>query len=422
MALTFMIFTSMVPLVGLCFLFGGITVYQIVANYVFLFALSALVVAFALSASAGARSTQRAVAGVYGVTTLGGAVLATLAGAAAGGGWLREAAAAYGYIAVAPAAAGLFERIVYVHALPAFAWASVLALFLLNANNRLKPHFANRSTSVRIYTLVVVLAAGALALLVLHHELPPALSVPADRAMAITVYVLATTAIGLIVALFACEDPLLPPHLAAEVARFRGARRILSLFWPGSRSGSAFSLTLMAAFIPLSAMALAPFSRQFSGGAWGSLPEWYPVALAFTAALLWCFFCSSFARWLGVVLCLRPMMSRVLLVIVCLLLAIGPLIHWAVSSTLGRQEGPIDRTLGPVTLALSPAAAALAALDTTSYRLVFPLYAGPVQIPVGFCLLMAVAGTAFMLLAGSAERRLRAEYAEYRRTKGQEEL
>src|SRR5581483_5783878 len=75
MTQAFTIFVSMLPLVSLCFLFGGVTVYQILANYTFLFALSTVMIAYALSMSASARTTQRAVGSVYGLTLLGAGAL-----------------------------------------------------------------------------------------------------------------------------------------------------------------------------------------------------------------------------------------------------------------------------------------------------------------------------------------------------------
>ena len=69
------LFVSMIPLVGLCFLFGGVTVYQIVANYSFLLLLSALMISFALSVSANTSTTQRAVGTVYAMSLLAGIIV-----------------------------------------------------------------------------------------------------------------------------------------------------------------------------------------------------------------------------------------------------------------------------------------------------------------------------------------------------------
>ncbi|MBV8880572.1 MAG: hypothetical protein JO332_11440, partial [Planctomycetaceae bacterium] len=299
MTQAFTLFISMVPLVSLCFLFGGVTVYQILANYAFLFGLSAVMIAYALSMSANARSTQRAVGSVYGLTLLGGIIASVVVGSLFNTELFEGLAVAYGFASPGEMgrAAGmdLMSRILYVYVAPGFLWASLLSLFFLNATNRLKPHFANRSTALRIYFAAFLLGAAAITVLSLRHSLP--WNSPAEeRSYALMTFSIVALTITLLGSLFACEEPLLPPHLAAELASFRGWRRGLWILWPGSGSGAAFSLVTTALFLALALVGLRTFTRGFDRGAWAGSPSALPLAVAFLMVFCWTFFTTLLAR------------------------------------------------------------------------------------------------------------------------------
>jgi ABC-type transport system involved in multi-copper enzyme maturation permease subunit len=412
MTQTFTIFISMVPLVGLCFLFGGITVYQILANYAFLFGLSALMIAFALSISANARGTQRAVGTVYGLAVVSGVVLACLAAAFERSGLLAEAAVAYGFLSpghemgIRQGRVTVFERIMYVHVAPAFVWTAFLSLFFINATNRLKPIFADRSTNLRVYYGATLFGAGALTLLIIYHELPPATNAD-DRSVAVMGYTLATLMTSLVSALFACEEPVLPAALAA-----RSRRHPLSLLLgPGSGPGTVFCLAANGAFLAASFAAFVPYSGGFDRGTWIGLPGTYPLGVAFVTAFLWAFFCAAFGRFLSVALYGRPVLLRTILILTCLFLAVFPLVHWAVATGIDRDELDPAGRRGPVTLGFSPAAAILSALDLGHTHRDFPLLAGPLPVPALFSLFALGSGTALIVLAERAASRLRAALA-----------
>ena len=429
MTQAFTIFVSMVPLVALCFLFGGVTVYQIVANYAFLFGLSALVIAFALNISASARTTQRAVGTVYALAILASIVLFALAAGFDRSPSITELAIAYGFVSRGgelgrSGGTGLFERIMYVHVMPGFAWASLMAVFFISATNRLKPLFSNRSTAIRILFALAISGAGLLTILTLYHELPPLELGPAiprirhtdDRSVALMCFAISTLTISLLSALFACEDPVLPPHLQAEVSALRGPRRLLRCLWPGATSGAIFSVAFNGAFLLFCFLALAPFSRGFDQGLWRGLPPFFPTAVAFTTALLWAWLTSMYARFLGITLCSRPVLLRTILVLTCLFLAIFPIVHWGIAVSIERDDRSDPQGLhGPVTLGFSPAAAIVSALDLSVGRRSFPATAGGVPVPAFFALFAIVAGNVFLALGNRAERRLREEYARLRK-------
>jgi ABC-type transport system involved in multi-copper enzyme maturation permease subunit len=418
MTQTFTIFVSMVPLVGLCFLFGGITVYQIVANYAFLFGLSALVIAFALNISASARSTQRAVGTVYGLAILGALFVSIILANFDRSGFLGEMAVAYGFLSGGNdlrrlGVGSLFERVMYVHVMPGFVWAALMTLFFLTATNRLKPIFANRSTPVRIFFAVAVSIAGLLTILTFYHELPPS-ALRSDRSIAVMSFAIASLTLALLSALFACEDPILPPHLQAEVSALRGPRRLLRCFWPGATSGAVFSVAFNAFFLALSFAAFVPYSVGFNAGPWVGLPAVLPTATVFVVALLWSWLTSMYARFLGITLASRPVLLRTILVLTCLFVAIFPLIHWGIAASIDRDDDDPYSRNGPVTLGLSPAAAVVSALDLSTSRRNFPANAGGIPIPLLFSVFALAGGAVLCFLGNRADARLQAEYQKLR--------
>ncbi len=434
MTQTFTIFASMVPLVGLCFLFGGITIYQIVANYAFLFALSALVISFALTISASSRTTQRAVGSVYGLAILASFFVIGLAMNFQRSDFLSEMAVAYGFVSrggdfVRSYSGGMFERVMYIHVMPGFAWAALMVLFFTSATNRLKPIFANRSTPIRAFYAVATALTGLLTILTFYHELPTTGPSPvvagglteilhtSDRAMAVMCLAISSLTLSLLSALFACEDPILPPHLQAEISAMRGARRLLRCFWPGATSGAIFSLAFHAIFLGGAFAALIPFSKGFDRALWRGLPSFFPTAVVFVTAFLWTWFTAMYARFLGITLAARPVLLRTLLVLSCLFLAIFPIVHWSIASSIDRSEMEVASRSGPLTLGLSPAAAIVSALDLSPSPRGFPAFAGRVPIPALFALFAVSAGVAFLVLGNRAEAKLRALYLKYRQDK-----
>jgi len=397
MTQAFTIFVSMVPLVSLCFLFGGVTVYQILANYAFLFALSTVMIAYALSMSASARTTQRAVGSVYGLTLLGGGVIWILLAGLWNSKFLLGFGVAYGFIP--PVEAGRYEldpadRVIYVHLVPGFLWAALTSLFFINATNRLKPLFANRSTPLRIYFLAVLYGAGTLVAVVLYHSLP-AKSPADDRSYAMMAYAIVSLTASLLGALFACEEPF-PSVLGASP---RGRSWFARLFLPGSASGAVFTILAVTLFLALSMAAFRGYTKDFDRGAWTGWPEIAPLASAFLMVLSWTWFTSMFARYLSAIMPERPMLLRTILVLTCLFLALFPLVHWAIAEAIDRNVLDEDRKHGPVTLALSPVMAILSSLDLRAGRREFPLYASSLQVPVAAAFLVFTLGAGSVLLA-----------------------
>jgi ABC-type transport system involved in multi-copper enzyme maturation permease subunit len=418
MTQAFTIFISMVPLVSLCFLFGGVTVYQIVANYAFLFAVSALMIAFALSMSASAATTQRAVASVYILTLIGGLLLWALGALLIRTAWVQSLmesmALVYGFMSSADSVRmrspmDLADRVLYVHLVPGWLWIAATSLFFINATNRLKPIFANRSTPLRIYFAAVLFSAGAIAALLFYHSLPPD-SPEDDRSYAMMAFAIIALAASLLGALFACEEPF-PSPLSGPPAARKGWRRVLGLFLPGSNSGAAFAVITLGVFLLASFAVFLPFVRGFGRGVWTGLSPAYPLGAALFMVYCWSFFTAGFARFLAALLPERPMLLRIILVLTCLFLALFPLIHWVIAEAIDRDPTDELRRHGPLTLALSPVTAILSSLDLRGGRRDFPLYAGSGRIPVAlaFPILSLAAGAIFLKLGDRARAKLKKE-------------
>jgi ABC-type transport system involved in multi-copper enzyme maturation permease subunit len=411
MVQTIMIFISFLPLVSLCFLFGGVTVYQILANYAFLIGLSALTIAFALSISANARTTARATVSAYALALLSGGIVIGFLTAGGRSAALIELGLAYGFVSPGvdvgtPTGRHSFERILYVYLLPAAVWTTLFSLYFITATNRLKPLFANRTTNVRVFYVAALFGLGSLVLLALRHEFDQGGSA-SDRAMVLTVFALGTLTVTLISSLFACEDPVPPSALEAQAASFVGWRRIYRLLWPGSVRGGLFCTVSNGGFLILAFAVLSPLSRGFDRGPWAGMPEPVPLAFALVSAVVWAYFCAMFARYLAAALPGRPVLLRSVLVVSCLFLALFPLIHWAILSSIDPDPLDTRRQEGPLTLGVSPVAAILASLELNSSRRDFPFFVGRIPIPAIYLFVGLAAGTVLSYLAGRSEGRHR---------------
>ncbi|MBI3857029.1 MAG: hypothetical protein HY293_15185, partial [Planctomycetes bacterium] len=183
---------------------------------------------------------------------------------------------------------------------------------------------------------------------------------------------------------------------------------------PGSNSDAGFTVASVALFLCLSYAAFWPFLQGFDRGAWAGSPAGLPLAAAFLMVLCWTFFTSTFARYLSALLPDRPMLLRTILVLLCLFLALFPLVHWAIAEAIDRNLLDEERKHGPITLALSPVMAILSSLDLRAGRREFPLYAGSGQIPVAaaFAVFALGAGAAFYWLGNRARRRIAKENSE----------
>lgn len=404
---TFTLFVSLVPLVGLTFFFGGITVYQIAANYAFILALSALVIVFALFVSSHAGSTPRAVGTVYGLSALGTFFAALLTGALASERSDLFFAALFAYGFASPGTelgrvnpAGLADTVLYVYAAPAYFAVTFFAFCFLTAVNRLKPIYANRSTAIRVLALGAVAGLLALVVVACRHEVAPDAGAVV-RAEALASAALAALVLVMLLAFFACEDAVVPPHLR------RTSSRVPFPLRPGSGPGALFAAGMSILVALALGLGLASRTEGFQRGAWSGLPAGMPWAIACGSVALWGLFCAALGRWLSAALPGRPMLTRGLLVGAALLLTLGPWVHYAVAREIDRDRTNLDGLRGPATLALSPAAAVLSAMDLSTKRRLVPLTTAGIPLPAAHAIVGAGLTALFAWLGRRGAAKLR---------------
>src|SRR5262249_16855581 len=154
-------------------------------------------------------------------------------------------------------------------------WAAMTSLFFINATNRLKPLFANRSTPLRIYFMTVLFGTGGLVCVLFYHSMPP--NSPADdRSYAMMGFSIVSLTASLRGGLLACEEPFPTFHPAAPAPVPK--RRLTALFLPGSDSGALFTVLSVGLFLVVAYVAFLPFQNGFDRGAWAGSPKGLPLA------------------------------------------------------------------------------------------------------------------------------------------------
>ncbi len=408
---TFIVLVSMLPLLGICFLFGGVTIYQLLANYVFLLLLSALLISLSLSTSSGAKSAQRAVGTAYFLPALLGFAFMGFMGSLRRGGMLGDMAGAYGFTTEVDYFSGgglptpLFDLMLYVYAIPAFLWVSGFSLFFIQATHRLLPVFANRSTALRIHFTIFVLGAFTLGALVVGQELESGGSLE-WRSEILTGLTISYLALAILAAFFASEEPLLPRHLQEAQDGRLAAKSLRWLFGPGAASGVVFATTLLGLLCGLTYFVYRPFTAGYALASWKGWPDSTPLSACLLVVLAWTWAITNFGRFMVTIFAGRQNPARVLTMLGALTLALGPLIHWSVWQAMDRDHTIYGGTRGPVSLLLSPVMAVLSLLDWTppGVRRDFPSHAGGLPLAASFVAFAAVAGTVFWILGSRARR------------------
>jgi hypothetical protein len=383
------VLVSMLPLVGICFLFGGVSIGQILSNYLFLALLSAILLANALSASSGAKSAQRAVGASYGLPVLAGIILVPfLASLGRGDSIFFELISSYGYLSRSqlPLWSGTVDpvdRVMFVYVIPGFLWAAGISFYFILATQRLMPTFSNRSTAMRIHALAFLGGAWAIGTYLARREL----GTRYDAGVLATLSILnCFPALGLVV--FATEDPIQPAHL---VAAWRRRPLLLRLFGPGPERGVAFGLAVMGPLVILSAAGLASHVGPVKTILWAGV------------ILAWTFAVAAFGRFLVTLLGGRSGPARVLSVLGALVIAAGPMIHWAVWYALERGTPVLDRRDGPLTALLSPVLALFSLVNVDDLE-DFPSRAGPLPLAPAFIVSATLAAAVFWFLGSRARR------------------
>ncbi|MBI3269207.1 MAG: ABC transporter permease [Planctomycetes bacterium] len=311
---------STLPLVSLCFLFGGVAVQDLVVACVGILALAVLVNIFAIYVSAVSQNAQRAVSGGYAFLLLLGLVslLAFLPLL------LWRGPGSFSSVALALQSLDPENGFLLAGGL-AYLNASWFWLFFLLATNRLQPTTGNRSTGLRIFALLFLGLGLALSLGFLVHNWA---SFGGDERFNATVALAAVASLLLLgTSLFSCEDRAASPRLRRFLERVPWPLAWIRLFLPGAVSGALFSLLLTVgvyAGLVFGMGSWCPAEARLAGSVGerarlAALADWGPPLVVFVL----------FANSLG--LCLasalrREWLRRALLCGLLFLLALVPVV------------------------------------------------------------------------------------------------
>lgn len=366
------IFLSTVPIVSLTFLFGGVTVRQVVASYSTLFLICILLSAWAISVSASSHTSQRAVASSYFGALLFFFLLFLAYSLTFRGPLALEFAEAYG---LAPNMGSFWGarplvsswvRLLYIYLIPAFAFLAFVSLLLLNAAARLKSPFDEKSPPFRIYYLAVTAIGLALAYAIFEIDYA---ADSADRRMD---FLLGLAFLSFMASslscLFSAESAVPPLHVRERYAGLKGARRWRWILAPGSHPGLVYCIGVNLLLAGAAILLFRPHTAGFDSGSWLGYDPGVPLHRAVTGVIAWTLFLSGVCAWLVALLPGRPRTVGVIVVILVLALSAIPIIHWLVSSSETARSAyyHTDRTTfpAPFTLVLSPVASIWTALST----------------------------------------------------------
>lgn len=318
---------SALPLVTVCFLFGGISPWDLALLYLLVLFCTLVVSSMSLAVSAHCQESKSSVVISYVLTLV---FLGLLCVAAL---WLTSSLAPRRGAGAFTAVFSGYHWTVQFTAIAAmmFLGLSIFAINFAAAANRLKPPTANRSTNLRAIWLVFLLGCLGLFLAGLAVGLSQG-SVAGGGAGNLS-SILATGLVAAVVLVwlgalyFASEEARLSPRLMEDIARTRGLRLPLRAFLPGPANGLAFALLCTAAFLGCVALTSAYAADAGANGEAGSFAKG-----ALSAALF--ILTSAGLAALGSGLGLRHRAAGLAAGGASLLLGLGPLIHLACMETI----------------------------------------------------------------------------------------
>ncbi len=357
------IFLSTIPIVGLTFLFGGVTVRQMVAAYMTLFAVCVVLSAWAISISASSHTSQRAVASAYGGAILFFFILWALMAFVMQSRIGFAFAETYGLAPDLRMFGGMpsidpWVRILYVYLVPAYLFFSFVTLLLLNAATRLKSPFDEKSPAFRIYFLAVTGIGLAIAHAIFVTDIASQSS--DERMVFFMTMAFLSFLVGSVSCIFAAETAVTPYHIRERYVSLTGWRRWRWILLPGSQTGALFCLAVNILLAGVAVVLFQSHTEGFDRGSWVGHPPQVPFFRAVTVVMTWTVLISGIAAWLVTVLPGRPRTMGVIVVLLILAMCAIPMIHWSVSTTVSEQNmyaaGLRSDYPGPITLVLSPIA------------------------------------------------------------------
>lgn len=282
MTVILLFMASALPLVTVCFLFGGVSPWDLAVLYMLVLFGTLVVSSVSLSVSAHCQESKSSVVISYVLTLIivvgMVAVYVAIAGALFGSGTGGRGASAFS--AVFTGYDWREQALIFLA--PAFLGLSVFAGNFAAATNRLKPATANRSTNVRVIWMLFLMIALLFYWLTAFVETDLGKVTRGDWSDWL-VWSLSVAAplfwLGAIY--FASEEALLPPRVAEDSARLNGPLLPLRIFMPGPLTGVAYA----AFFVGLVLGGLTFFNSMFASDAGASEWAWQNLCAAVPLAL-----------------------------------------------------------------------------------------------------------------------------------------
>jgi ABC-type transport system involved in multi-copper enzyme maturation permease subunit len=356
----FLVIVALGPVVGIAFLFGGISPGQVVVGFLGILLVLAPAVALGVAVSARVGSTRIAIliativffpTAMFVTTMIG--VLGEPAGdewalAMEGPFWWTEALTEH---FLDPRILGLLV------ALPLYVFLMPVWLFLASAVAGIRPPAEDRSTPFKWWSVVAVLGMIVIVALV------PLLTADAkDAAMTSVLFGTVGQSLLLFIALIFMNEPPLPPRLFTQRMKESKLGFIGRAIGPGAaptlRFATAVILITSFAMAALPSLARHLYWPTWDGG--GEADVGLLVLAAGNAAI--CFFFLSFGVWLRVML-RNGIASRILAIAALMTMAILPFLFAVIIDPNSVEN--LDESI-PFFVQLSPNAPTIVAFDITS--------------------------------------------------------
>ncbi|GEM_PF-3358037 len=322
---------SALPLVTVCFLFGGISPWDLAMLYLGVTFCTMVVSSMSLAVSAFCRESKSSVVIAYVLT------IVFLGLVFFGGAWMvDEFSGSRGLDAFRSWFSGLpWDEKAMLLIVPQFLGAGAFALNFAAAANRLKPATVNRTTGVRAIWLACLVGAVVLYMLGLHVAIEHSRLGGGDwEAVMILTLSLAAPFLWISALFFASDETRLSPRLMEDSERLGGLRLPLRIFMPGPASGLAFVAVCTALLLGGTGLYATSCAMAFSEGevGWRYLQAALPAGLfVLTAAGIAAFLSGCGLKRTGAGFAAFGF---------SVLLAFGPLIHLGCRQAVAGDDAP----------------------------------------------------------------------------------
>jgi ABC-type transport system involved in multi-copper enzyme maturation permease subunit len=399
---------SALPLVTVCFLFGGISPWDLALLYLAVLFSTLVVSSVSLAVSAHCQESKSSVVVSYVLTLIIVVILFVAVS------WLiSKISGGRGAGAISAVMAGFkWKEQLLLMVVPQVLGVAIFSVNFAAASNRLKPATANRSTNLRVIWALFMLASlfFYMVSVLVEKDLPNRIYAPPATG-ALSWSELVITALGVTAPLlwmgalyFGGEEAILPPRVTEDTARLKGLALPLRVFMPGPLTGVAY--TMLIVILTLGGLVLFNATSAVTAGqanlAWSAVSAAVPVALfVFAAAAIAALFSSFGFTHRGAGLAAFGVTA---------VLAFGPLILLACEEAI---SGPARSTIWNVHY-LSPIVALISAhgASTAAWRVVS--LPGGAEVPL-WAFSAVTYAIAVVVLWGWSDLRVRRMRARWQR-------